>query len=1487
MAESVLRITIDSRQALINAQAVNKELNSIEKNGDFASKSMDSLSVATRTLAGHMAGLVTVGAAVSKMDAYTGLQNRLKLVTNSQVELNKAMSDTFAIAQKTRQSWESAAQVYQGFANNAKALGLTMSQTAQLTETVSKAVAISGGSAASSEAALIQFNQALGAGALRGEELNSVMEQTPGLAKAIAEGMGITVGQLRTVAAQGKITSEELVKALTKAKSSVDDLFSKTDITIGQSITLLNNELSKFVGEAGQSSGAAKTLAESIQVLSQNIDLATNAVMIGGAYWAGTYIPTLYKGIATTISKTSAVFADIKAQQLAVEIDAQRTSRIAHLTSVELANAEVQALRLTGMQRLAYIESTVIPLRAASTAATEADTVAQNANNVSKITASRVGAGLLSVLGGAGGLAGIAVAVGASMLLMSRDTDTATNSLDIQKKTVKELADEYSKMSMNKLISEMDVLSEKSQKAKNEANNALNKARSVAPVVGDFGTEKQREQNKLLNDTIDKLKAGSLDAAKALQELRKGGFSKDQVEDARRAFAAYEDNDNVLRLVNYQMALVNSYLDKSSGLYEKTTDKIADLTKQSNLLSESYSNSKDSVVKAAETLLQIGENSGASAQQLEIARNALNSYGKGAITASQLAQVFQKNLPIPEESINSFIKQSQQSDAYKKSMVNVNAELKKQNDLRDAFQKQHKGILDAKQAETEEDSKQLTIRQKLNKLEETYAQKNLNTDFKLINIKSHGLDMGNALDEFYDANKIPKTRSLTSDEWAVFKKWFDKNQELKKLEDDITESKKKQTKELKEQLKVLQVNEKVKANAAKYNFGGLEGKYGLPSGMLSAIHMIESRGNANAYNKSTGATGGFQFLKGTGDQYGVKDRYNLAQSAEGAAKYLQYLLKLFNGNVEKAVRAYHAGEGNVQKGTNLGKYNNQYIKDYYGYMGGINGFSGETKEYESLLNDQVKMLEKSQDEAEKIRKDFMSKGLQEEKEYKEQLKSIRENSALSGDEKKVFEAQLTARFEAQKKLNDLQQDYELNGYKYTEDQKLIYQRDSAKLQLDAEGKYSDEVKALRKKAYDDQYAYEIEKSKLAKDQRLLQSKEFFMSELQLVQARYDIEQRLLAQSNENPQEKEFKQKMLELQNQFDMDRRLKDASMGWDSVYSQMNGSSGRYQINQDRFSRLNTSQTLFDTQIADVERQEKEPGADLKNLAQVREQIWQAHNQRMIDIENQYQKDSLNLQLTQAQQLTGSFANMFRGILGESSGAYRTMYQMQQGFAITQAGMNLWSSASSAYNAEPGTVWNKMAAAAKATLDQGTFLAMIQSITPQGFATGGHITGKGTGTSDDIPIMASNGEFMMRYAAVQKLGLPMMEYINKTGELPFQREYEALKMQFSMPGKNESVAAFKDGGLVGVSRMSNADVERRQFEAIQRSSPSSQPKVTIINQTSQPVEATSQWDGNELQVVLKEMQKQNEATMDRKISQSWRDAERQGGALDRIKRSK
>ena len=149
-------------------------------------------------------------------------------------------------------------------------------------------------------------------------------------------------------------------------------------------------------------------------------------------------------------------------------------------------------------------------------------------------------------------------------------------------------------------------------------------------------------------------------------------------------------------------------------------------------------------------------------------------------------------------------------------------------------------------------------------------------------------------------------------------------------------AKEKAAKETEKLNKQLQVNAKVQSNAAKYNFAGIEDQYQLPKGLLSAINMQESRGNANAIGPMTKygqAKGGFQFLDGTAKRFGLIGNavFDTGKSAEAAAKYFQFLYQKF-GTWEKAISAYHAGEGNVERGTGLGPINREYVKNVLGYM---------------------------------------------------------------------------------------------------------------------------------------------------------------------------------------------------------------------------------------------------------------------------------------------------------------------------------------------------------------------------------------------------------------------------------------------------------------------------------------------------------------------------------------------------------------------------
>lgn len=154
--------------------------------------------------------------------------------------------------------------------------------------------------------------------------------------------------------------------------------------------------------------------------------------------------------------------------------------------------------------------------------------------------------------------------------------------------------------------------------------------------------------------------------------------------------------------------------------------------------------------------------------------------------------------------------------------------------------------------------------------------------------------------------------------------------------DQNAKAKEKAAKETEKLNKQLQVNAKVQSNAAKYNFAGIEDQYQLPKGLLSAINMQESRGNANAIGPMTKrgqAKGGFQFLDGTAKRFGLIGNavFDTGKSAEAAAKYFQFLYQKF-GSWEKAISAYHAGEGNVERGTGLGPINREYVKNVLGYM---------------------------------------------------------------------------------------------------------------------------------------------------------------------------------------------------------------------------------------------------------------------------------------------------------------------------------------------------------------------------------------------------------------------------------------------------------------------------------------------------------------------------------------------------------------------------
>ncbi|MDC4839433.1 tape measure protein [Acinetobacter baumannii] len=598
--ESRLVIVIDSQNAERNARNLGNELDSIERKGDYASKSMDGLSVATRALAGYMAGLVTVSSAISKMDTYTGLQNRLKLVTNNQVELNKATEDTFRIAQKTYSTWDSVLQVYQRFSDNAKTLNLTMDDTARLTETVSKAVAISGASAEAADAALVQFGQALASGTLRGEELNSVMEQTPALAKAIAQGMGITVGELRSVAAEGKITSQEIVKALKNVQNDVDALFAKTDITIGQSLTLLNNEITKFVGEAGKGSGAAQVLAGSVQTLASNLDLiADGALVVGIGYITRAILmksAAIKEGMASTLASRQASVLNAQAEY--AEATAALNAAKAHLANVRATNAETQAKFGATAAATRYAQA-----QAAVTAATNAQTAAQIKLNTATSIAGRLAKGAFGLIGGWAGVATLGVmGLAAAYSYFNNKAEETKQKLAEQAKVAEKADEELKKLTGNDKAKAVNDLTT----AFNTQNEALEKSsRAVGSALIDI--ENYARGNREVEKISQEARTGTISYTEAIERLNKIKLPTDLYENLKKQAAQYDDNASKaslsaekLKLLRVEVKLGGNEAQNAAVQHQQQADALGNTAteaeKATKALQDYQTKQKDSVI---------------------------------------------------------------------------------------------------------------------------------------------------------------------------------------------------------------------------------------------------------------------------------------------------------------------------------------------------------------------------------------------------------------------------------------------------------------------------------------------------------------------------------------------------------------------------------------------------------------------------------------------------------------------------------------------------------------------------------------------------------------------------------------------------------------------------------------------------------------------------------------------------------------------------
>lgn len=296
--------------------------------------------------------------ALKTADAYQTISARLKLVSDSTAEYNRAQRELFEIAQRSRAPLQETVDVYGKVETAVKQLGGTQDEALSVTETLNKAIALTSQGAAQDAAAILQFGQALASANLAGDELRSILENSPGLAKALADGLGVPIGKLRELGAAGQLSGDQLVTALQKSKSSVDAAFGALPLTIGQAIQQVQNAWTRFIGEANQAAGVTRTIANLISgAATYFTELAGAVAVLGGAY-AAHLVANGIKAAQATLQQVGAARAAAAAriaEQAALaaataakikELQAEIAHTTAQIAGLRARYSTIEAIRL-------------------------------------------------------------------------------------------------------------------------------------------------------------------------------------------------------------------------------------------------------------------------------------------------------------------------------------------------------------------------------------------------------------------------------------------------------------------------------------------------------------------------------------------------------------------------------------------------------------------------------------------------------------------------------------------------------------------------------------------------------------------------------------------------------------------------------------------------------------------------------------------------------------------------------------------------------------------------------------------------------------------------------------------------------------------------------------------------------------------------------------------------------------------------------------
>ena len=277
-----LRLTADGKAFVTGVNKAKDSLTGLTNQTRKNNKESSSLTGTVKSLVGAYVGLQTVTGSVRyirrQTDSYTELNNRIRLVTDSERELARTRASLLDISQETRTQINANTILYSKLSLASENTGHSQQQLLEVTKLLNKQVAIGGSNASEAAAGLIQFAQGVAAGRLQGDELRSVLENLQGVSVGLIEGFAelkrrgqidfdVTRANIRQLASEGVLSSKLLLDATLASAEATNEKFKQVEVSLSGSFTKLTTAVGLYIGEVSNAAGITEVLGGAAEYL--------------------------------------------------------------------------------------------------------------------------------------------------------------------------------------------------------------------------------------------------------------------------------------------------------------------------------------------------------------------------------------------------------------------------------------------------------------------------------------------------------------------------------------------------------------------------------------------------------------------------------------------------------------------------------------------------------------------------------------------------------------------------------------------------------------------------------------------------------------------------------------------------------------------------------------------------------------------------------------------------------------------------------------------------------------------------------------------------------------------------------------------------------------------------------------------------------------------------------------------------------------------